>query len=99
PSCSGPTAGHSTWRSSGETHDSPAGPLLRHAWPIALALRRERGLASARGRAVRKPCRVHVAAQNREGVDMPLVRVEIFERRLNPELEEKLIERMTDALL
>ena len=30
---------------------------------------------------------------------MPLVRVEVFERRLNPELEEKLIEKMTDALL
>ena len=30
---------------------------------------------------------------------MPLVRVELFERRLTPELESKLIERMTDALL
>ena len=30
---------------------------------------------------------------------MPLVRVELFERRLNPELEARLIERMTDALL
>jgi phenylpyruvate tautomerase PptA (4-oxalocrotonate tautomerase family) len=30
---------------------------------------------------------------------MPLVRVELFERRLTPELESKLIERMTETLL
>ena len=30
---------------------------------------------------------------------MPLVRVELFERRLTPELESRLIERLTDALL
>jgi phenylpyruvate tautomerase PptA (4-oxalocrotonate tautomerase family) len=30
---------------------------------------------------------------------MPLVRVELFERRLDPELESKLIERMTETLL
>ena len=30
---------------------------------------------------------------------MPLVRVELFERRLNPELEARLIERMTETLL
>jgi hypothetical protein len=33
----------------GGTHDSPTGPLLpRSVWRIARALRRERGLASAR---------------------------------------------------
>src|SRR5258707_516624 len=30
---------------------------------------------------------------------MPLVRIELFERRLTPELESKLIERMTETLL
>jgi len=30
---------------------------------------------------------------------MPLVRVEVFERRLTPEVEARLIERMTEALL
>jgi phenylpyruvate tautomerase PptA (4-oxalocrotonate tautomerase family) len=30
---------------------------------------------------------------------VPLVRVELFERRLTPELESKLIERMTETLL
>jgi phenylpyruvate tautomerase PptA (4-oxalocrotonate tautomerase family) len=30
---------------------------------------------------------------------MPLVRVELFERRLTPELESRLIERMTETLL
>ena len=30
---------------------------------------------------------------------MPLVRIELFERRLNPELESRLIERMTETLL
>ena len=30
---------------------------------------------------------------------MPLVRIELFERRLTPELESALIERMTETLL
>jgi phenylpyruvate tautomerase PptA (4-oxalocrotonate tautomerase family) len=30
---------------------------------------------------------------------MPLVRVELFERRLTPEIEEQLIARMTETLL
>jgi phenylpyruvate tautomerase PptA (4-oxalocrotonate tautomerase family) len=30
---------------------------------------------------------------------VPLVRVELFERRLNPELEARVIERLTDALV
>jgi phenylpyruvate tautomerase PptA (4-oxalocrotonate tautomerase family) len=30
---------------------------------------------------------------------MPLVRVELFERRLNPETEARIIEKVTDALL
>jgi phenylpyruvate tautomerase PptA (4-oxalocrotonate tautomerase family) len=30
---------------------------------------------------------------------MPLVRVELFERRLTPELESRLIERLTETLL
>jgi len=30
---------------------------------------------------------------------MPLVRVELFERRLNPELESLLIDRLTETLL
>ena len=30
---------------------------------------------------------------------MPLVRVELFERRLTPDLESRLIERMTETLL
>ncbi len=30
---------------------------------------------------------------------MPLVRVEVFERRLTPEIEAQLIDRMTDTLL
>jgi phenylpyruvate tautomerase PptA (4-oxalocrotonate tautomerase family) len=30
---------------------------------------------------------------------VPLVRVELFERRLTPELESRLIEALTDALL
>jgi phenylpyruvate tautomerase PptA (4-oxalocrotonate tautomerase family) len=30
---------------------------------------------------------------------MPLVRVELFERRLTPELESRLIDRLTEALL
>ena len=42
-----------------------------------------------RGR--RRPARGEVA--------VPLVRVELFERRLTPELESKLIERMTETLL
>ena len=38
-------------------------------------------------------------AQHVEKVAVPLVRVELFERRLTPELESKLIERMTETLL
>jgi phenylpyruvate tautomerase PptA (4-oxalocrotonate tautomerase family) len=30
---------------------------------------------------------------------VPLVRVELFERRLTPELESRLIEQLTDALI
>ena len=39
----------------------------------------------------RRPARGEVA--------VPLVRVELFERRLTPELESRLIERMTETLL
>ena len=30
---------------------------------------------------------------------MPLVRVELFERRLNPELESRIIDRLTETLV
>src|SRR6478672_95869 len=49
--------------------------------------------------AISTSCSALTAAQRTWRADMPLVRVELFERRLTPELESRLIDRLTDALV
>ena len=51
------------------------------------------------GPRARPRARRRTAARRTWRAEMPLVRVELFERRLTPELESRLIERLTETLL